>query len=184
MINIKNKSHSVTAELDGPRGRRRGRDRRPGRRVRRLEPVRQGRQAEVLLQPLRRPALPRRGRRRRSRRARTRCAWSSPTTAAGSARAATVSLYVDGAKTGEGRVEGTVPMIFSADETCDVGSDTASPVSDDYTSRGQPLHRHGRVGADRHRRGRRGPRPPDLARGAPQDRDGAPVTGSGRRHAR
>ncbi|HYT51720.1 MAG TPA: arylsulfatase [Gaiellaceae bacterium] len=47
-----------------------------------------------------------------------------------------VSLYVDGAKAGEGRVEGTVPMIFSADETCDVGSDTASPVTDDYTSEG------------------------------------------------
>ena len=24
-------------------------------------------------------------------------------------------------------------MLFSGDETCDVGSDTASPVSDDYT---------------------------------------------------
>ena len=47
-----------------------------------------------------------------------------------------VALYVDGAKSGEGRVEATVPMIFSADETCDVGSDTASPVSDDYTSEG------------------------------------------------
>ena len=52
----------------------------------------------------------------------------------GLAKGGTVSLYVDGAKTGEGRVEGTVPMIFSADETCDIGSDTASPVSDDYTS--------------------------------------------------
>ena len=41
-------------------------------------------------------------------------------------------------------------MIFSADETCDVGSDTGSPVSDDYTSRGQPLHRDGQLGADRH----------------------------------
>ena len=48
---------------DGPGRRRRGRDRRPGRRVRRLEPLRQGRQAEVRLQPVRRPALPRRGRR-------------------------------------------------------------------------------------------------------------------------
>src|SRR4029078_12874033 len=47
-----------------------------------------------------------------------------------------VALYLHGAKAGEGRVEGTVPMIFSADETCDVGSDTASPVSDDYTSAG------------------------------------------------
>jgi len=27
-------------------------------------------------------------------------------------------------------------MIYSADETCDIGSDTASPVSDDYTSAG------------------------------------------------
>jgi hypothetical protein len=33
---------------------------------------------------------------------------------------------------GEGRVEGTVPMLFSADETTDVGSDSATPVSDDY----------------------------------------------------
>jgi hypothetical protein len=52
----------------------------------------------------------------------------------GLAKGGTVSLYVDGAKTGEGRVDGTVPMLFSADETCDIGSDTASPVSDDYTS--------------------------------------------------
>jgi len=51
----------------------------------------------------------------------------------GLAKGATVSLYVDGEKTAEGRVDGTVPMLFSADETCDVGSDTASPVSDDYT---------------------------------------------------
>jgi arylsulfatase A-like enzyme len=43
-----------------------------------------------------------------------------------------VTLYVDGAKAGEGRVEGTVPMVFSGDETTDVGSDSATPVSDDY----------------------------------------------------
>jgi arylsulfatase len=47
-----------------------------------------------------------------------------------------VTLYVDGSECGEGRVDGTVPMVFSADETCDVGADTASPVSDDYTSAG------------------------------------------------
>jgi arylsulfatase len=52
----------------------------------------------------------------------------------GLAKGGSVTLYIDGEKSGEGRVEGTVPMIFSADETCDVGSDTASPVSDDYTS--------------------------------------------------
>ena len=63
----------------------------------------------------------------RSRRASTRCGWSSPTTAVGSARAVTsIGEQVSG------RVDGTVPMAFSADETTDVGSDTATPVSDDY----------------------------------------------------
>jgi arylsulfatase A-like enzyme len=51
----------------------------------------------------------------------------------GLAKGGTVSLYVDGSKVGEGRVEATVPMMFSGDETADVGSDTASSVSDDYT---------------------------------------------------
>ena len=46
-----------------------------------------------------------------------------------------VTLYVDGERVGEGRVDGTVPMLFSADETTDVGSDTATPVSDDYGPR-------------------------------------------------
>ena len=27
-------------------------------------------------------------------------------------------------------------MIYSADETCDLGADTGTPVSDDYTSEG------------------------------------------------
>ncbi len=52
----------------------------------------------------------------------------------GLAKGGTVTLYVDGEPTGEGRVEATVPMIFSADETADIGSDTASPVTDDYTA--------------------------------------------------
>ncbi len=43
-----------------------------------------------------------------------------------------VTLYLDGSEVGGGRVEGTVPMLFSADETTDVGHDTATPVSDDY----------------------------------------------------
>jgi len=50
----------------------------------------------------------------------------------GLAKGGNVTLYVDGDQAAEGRVEGTVPMIFSGDETADVGSDTASPVSDDY----------------------------------------------------
>jgi arylsulfatase len=51
----------------------------------------------------------------------------------GPAKGGTVSLYVDGARVGEGRVEATVPLIFSGDETTDLGQDTASPVADDYT---------------------------------------------------
>jgi arylsulfatase len=54
----------------------------------------------------------------------------------GLGKGGTVSLYVDGEQVGEGRVEGTVPLVYSADETCDIGSDTASPVSDDYTVEG------------------------------------------------
>jgi arylsulfatase A-like enzyme len=50
----------------------------------------------------------------------------------GLAKGGAVTLYLDGAEVGEGRVEQTVPMIFSGDETADVGRDTASPVSDDY----------------------------------------------------
>jgi len=42
-----------------------------------------------------------------------------------------VSFYVDGDKVGEGRVEGTVPMLFSGDETTDLGSDSGTPVTDD-----------------------------------------------------
>ena len=50
----------------------------------------------------------------------------------GLAKGGTVSLYVDGAKAGEGRVDATPPMIFSGDETTDIGSDGGTPVSDDY----------------------------------------------------
>jgi arylsulfatase A-like enzyme len=44
-----------------------------------------------------------------------------------------IALFVDGEQVGQGRVEATVPMLFSADETTDVGSDTATAVSDDYS---------------------------------------------------
>jgi arylsulfatase len=52
----------------------------------------------------------------------------------GPAKGGTVTLYLDGDQVGEGRVEATVPLIFSADETADVGRDTGSAVSDDYES--------------------------------------------------
>ena len=95
------------------RPRCRGCDHRPGRRVRRLEPLRQGRQTQVLLQH-----------------ARTACSSTVEGDRAltpgdhqvrmefaydggGLAKGGTVTLYVDGDKVGEGRVEATVPMVFS-----------------------------------------------------------------------
>jgi len=50
----------------------------------------------------------------------------------GLAKGGTVSLYFDGTKVVEGRVERTEAMLFSADETTDIGSDAGTPVSDDY----------------------------------------------------
>ena len=44
----------------------------------------------------------------------------------------TVSLYYDGQRVGEGRVDRTVPFGFSADETADVGRATATSPTDDY----------------------------------------------------
>ncbi len=42
------------------------------------------------------------------------------------------ALYYDGKKVGEGRIEHTVPFVFSADETLEVGEDSGTPVSADY----------------------------------------------------
>jgi arylsulfatase A-like enzyme len=54
----------------------------------------------------------------------------------GLGKGGTASLFVDGKKVGEGKVAATAAMIFSADDGCDVGCDTGSPVSPDYGSRG------------------------------------------------
>lgn len=43
-----------------------------------------------------------------------------------------VGLYVDGNPVGEGRVERTVPMLFSVYETLDVGNEYGAPVSNAY----------------------------------------------------
>jgi arylsulfatase len=42
------------------------------------------------------------------------------------------TLFVNDKKVAEGRIERTQPMIFSADETADVGEDDATPVTEDY----------------------------------------------------
>ncbi len=52
----------------------------------------------------------------------------------GLGKGGSVTLYVDGDHVGQGRVEATVPMVFSADETTDVGRDTGTGVSTDYAA--------------------------------------------------
>ncbi|HVG98655.1 MAG TPA: arylsulfatase [Chloroflexota bacterium] len=52
----------------------------------------------------------------------------------GLGKGGTVTLYLDGDQVGEGRVGATAAMIFSADDTCDVGAEGGAVVTDDYGS--------------------------------------------------
>jgi arylsulfatase len=54
----------------------------------------------------------------------------------GLGKSGTATLFVDGTKDGEGPIGGTAAMVFSADDGCDVGEDTGAPVSQDYGPRG------------------------------------------------
>jgi hypothetical protein len=54
----------------------------------------------------------------------------------GLAKGGDVTLYHDGAPVGSGRVEATQPMIFSADETTDIGYESGTTVTPDYTAEG------------------------------------------------
>jgi hypothetical protein len=44
------------------------------------------------------------------------------------------TLFIDGKKAGEGEIGATLAIIFSADDGCDVGEDSGAPVSPDYGS--------------------------------------------------
>jgi arylsulfatase len=50
----------------------------------------------------------------------------------GLGKGGTVTLFVDGVAAGEGSVGATAAMIFSADDTCDVGEENGALVADDY----------------------------------------------------
>jgi arylsulfatase len=51
-----------------------------------------------------------------------------------------VTLYVGGKRVGTGKVAATAPMVFSADDGCDVGRDTGSPASQDYGPHGNAFN--------------------------------------------
>ena len=52
----------------------------------------------------------------------------------GLAKGGGVTFYCDGDQIGAGRVETTQPMIFSADETTDIGYESGTTVTADYTT--------------------------------------------------
>jgi arylsulfatase A-like enzyme len=54
----------------------------------------------------------------------------------GIGKGATVTLFVDGKRVGEGRLDRTTALFFSMDETTEVGCDAGEPVSPDYGPRG------------------------------------------------
>jgi arylsulfatase A-like enzyme len=58
----------------------------------------------------------------------------------GMGKGAAITLYVDGRKIGDGRVERTHALFFSMDETMEVGCDAGEPVSPDYGPRGNEFN--------------------------------------------
>jgi arylsulfatase len=61
----------------------------------------------------------------------TSSSWTSSTTARARQRRP-VTLTVDDKPAASGKLERTVPLLFSADETLDIGEDTGTPASEDY----------------------------------------------------
>jgi arylsulfatase len=58
----------------------------------------------------------------------------------GVGKGAVASLFIDGKKVGEGKIDATAGMVFSADDGCDVGVDSGAPVSPDYGPRGNEFN--------------------------------------------
>jgi hypothetical protein len=61
----------------------------------------------------------------------------------GLAKGGKVTLYTDGKKAGEGEIPMTLPFVYSADDGLDVGEDSGAPVSEDYGATGSAFN--GRV---------------------------------------
>jgi arylsulfatase A-like enzyme len=53
----------------------------------------------------------------------------------GFGKSGTGTLLVDGQQVAQGKIERTVPLRFSADETFDIGEDTGTPVVEDYADK-------------------------------------------------
>ena len=176
VVSIKN---SVARGDGGDRRPRRhgraGRDRRPGRQHRRLEPVRRRRPAALLLQPVRRPALPRRhgaGDPHRDAPGADGVRLRRP--GPGEGRHGDAVRRRRGRGAGHGRRDGGDDLLGRRHLRRRQGG---RRPGGGRLPRPQRVHRRRAVGRDRRRRrrGRRGP--PARSRRAPPRRDGAPVTG-------
>ena len=86
-----------------------------------------------------------------------------------------VTLYIDGKKVGEGDIAATLAMVFSADDGCDVGEDTRRAGLPGLRPARQRVQRPRQGRAARHRRRRRKRGSPGLAGGGHSHRDGAAV---------
>jgi arylsulfatase len=53
----------------------------------------------------------------------------------GMGKSATGTLFVDGKQVAQGKIERTIPLRFSLDETMDIGQDTGTPVVEDYVKK-------------------------------------------------
>ena len=53
----------------------------------------------------------------------------------GMGKSGTGTLAVDGKQVAQGKIEHTIPIRFSLDETFDVGKDTGTPVVEDYVNK-------------------------------------------------
>ncbi len=132
VVNVKNKSHAVSAEIVVPGAEARASS------SRRVDSTQGGRSTSMKAGP---PTATTRSASNCSRSMATpRCRAGEHQVrmeftydGGGLGKGGDVEIYVDGELAGSGRVERTVPMVFSADETTDLGEDTGSAVSDDYS---------------------------------------------------
>ena len=175
VVNIKNKSHSVTAEIEVPESGAEGVIIAQGANIGgwslyakdgKLKYCYNVARREALLSSRRRAPIP-----AGEHQVRMEFAYAG----GGLGKGGKVTLYVDGNKVGEGEIPMTLAMVFSADDGCDVGEDTGAPVSPDYGSRGNALQRSRQGRTDRHRRRRGEFRSPGQAGGRDPHCHGAAV---------
>ena len=150
VVNVKNKSYSVTAEVVVPTGGADGRDHRPGRAFGGWSLyLKDGKPkycynlfgVQMYLRRRRDAPVP-----AGTHQVRMEFAYDG----GGVGKGGAVALYSTGARSASGRVEETQPMIFSADETTATSAGHRHAGERDYEIEDSALHRNGQLGADRH----------------------------------